>query len=153
MEKLAAKVERLIKEEAAVAPAGTSSTQDLAERLRSALARNAMGVRPDDAKWRAARTAVREARDAWQRIAFVPDDETRALEARFKAACARVMDQVERHVGPAEDGSDGGFGGAGRPDRPGRAGGRASRDKRSTRGVRDGGDGGRGGPGRPLRAK
>ena len=59
MERLIAKVESLIKEEEPVAPANKSATELLAERLRSALASNAMGVRPDDAKWRAAGTSGR----------------------------------------------------------------------------------------------
>ena len=119
MEKLIAKVENLIKEEKPVAAANKSATELLAERLRSALASNAMGSRADDTKWRAASATVEEAQDAWQRIAPVPSEDTRALEARFKAACKRVMDQVKLHVSPPVGGPGGGFGG-GRPGgRPG----------------------------------
>jgi hypothetical protein len=127
MEKLIAKVENLIKEEKPVATANKSATELLAERLRSALASNAMGSRADDTKWRAAATTVEEAQDAWQRIAPVPGEDTRALEARFKAACKRVMDQVKLHVSPPVGGPGGGFGGGrpgGRPGQGGPSGGR-----------------------------
>jgi hypothetical protein len=78
-----------------------------------------MGSRADDTKWRAAGATVEEAQDAWQRIAPVPGEDTRALEARFRAACKRVMDQVKLHVSPPVGGPGGGFGG-GRPGgRPG----------------------------------
>jgi hypothetical protein len=156
MEKLVAKVERLIKEEEPVAPASRSTTQDLAERLRSALASNAMGVRADDSKWRAASTTVEQAQDAWQRITLVPDEDTRVLEVRFKVACKRVMDQVKLHVGPAVGGSDGGFRGGspgGRPDGPGRAGGRGPRGRRSTRGSGAGATAGEVDSGKPTLAK
>src|SRR5262249_21766730 len=94
MERLIAKVESLVTGEAPVAATDKSATELLADRLRSALANNAMGVRPDDAKWRAAGKAVEEAQGAWRRIATIPSEDTGALEDRFKAACTRVMDQV-----------------------------------------------------------
>jgi hypothetical protein len=122
MEKLIAKVEALIQEEKPAVATNKSATELLAERLRSALASNAMGGRADDSKWRAAGTTVQEAQDAWQRIAPVPCEDTHALEARFKAACKRVMDQVKLHVGAPVGGPGGGFGG-GRPGgRPGQKG-------------------------------
>jgi hypothetical protein len=119
MEKLIAKVEKLIEEDKPAASSNKSATELLAERLRSALASNAMGSRADDTKWRAASATVEEAQDAWQRIAPVPGEDTRALEARFKAACKRVMDQVKLHVSAPVGGPGGGFGG-GRPGGPGR---------------------------------
>jgi hypothetical protein len=145
MKKLIAKVEQLIQEEKPVAPANESATEVLAARLRSALANNAMGVRADDSKWRAAGTAVEEAQEAWRRLALLPDETTCALAERFKAACERVMDQVKLHV-RAVGGSDGGLEGSspgGRPSRAGRAGGRGPRAQRSTRGsgAGAGGDG------------
>src|SRR5262249_6541449 len=87
MLKLITKVENLVQEEKPAAASNKSATELLAERLRSALASNAMGSRADDSKWRAASAAVEEAQDAWHRIAPVPSEDTRALEARFKAAC------------------------------------------------------------------
>jgi hypothetical protein len=99
MERLIAKVESLVRDETPVAAPNKSATELLADRLRSALASNAMGVRPDDAKWRAAGKAVEGAREAWQRILRVPGADAGTLEDRFKAACTRVMDQVKVHVG------------------------------------------------------
>jgi hypothetical protein len=118
--KLLAKVESLLKDEAPVAVASKTGTELLAERLRSALASNALGVRPDEAKWRKAGRAVEEAQDAWRRILPVPGEDTDALEDRFRAACRRVTDQVKRHVGPS-GGFDGDFAGGGAPkSRPAR---------------------------------
>ncbi len=120
MQKLVAKVEALIEEDAKPAStAGKSATELLAERLRSALASNAMGKKADDSKWRNAATVVDEAQTAWHRLAPVPSDEATALETRFRAACKRVMDQVKLHVSAPVGGPGGGFGG-------GRPGGRSS---------------------------
>lgn len=146
MEKLIAKVEHLVKEEQPVAVAAKSATELLAERLRSALASNAMGGRADDSKWRAAGATVDEAMDAWQRIAPVPSEETRALEARFKTACKRVMDQVKLHVSPPVGGPGGGFGG-GRPGGPPK--GPSGSRKPGVPGSREG----RRGPGAPGQAR
>ncbi|MEO6026602.1 MAG: DUF349 domain-containing protein [Candidatus Binatia bacterium] len=152
LEKLVAKVENLIKEEGAtVAPATKSATELLAEKLRSALATNAMGVRPDESKWRAAGTTVDEAQNAWRRIAFLPNDETRALESRFKAACQRVMEQVKQHVRAPVEFPDDGAGGRGRDGRPRRekhAGGRGPGGPRPSRGpgAAAAGDAGRANP-------
>jgi hypothetical protein len=122
MQKLIAKVEALVEEDAKpAAAAGKSATELLAERLRSALASNAMGKRTDDSKWRNAASAVDDAKAAWHRLAPVPSEEATALEAMFKTACKRVMDQVKLHVSAPVGGPGGGFGGGrpgGRPARP-----------------------------------
>jgi hypothetical protein len=139
MERLIAKVESLVREETPVTAANKSATELLAERLRSALASNAMGVRPDDAKWRAAGKAVGEAQEAWRRIVRVPGEDTGALEDRFKAACMRVMDHVKLHVSPL-GGPDGDFAGGGLGGRSGRTkhpGGRGRGGQRPTRGSSD----------------
>jgi hypothetical protein len=100
MDRLIAKVETLVKEEAPGAVTTDKSAAELlAERLRSALESNALRARPDESKWRAAGKAVEEAREAWRRLPWVPGNDTSVLEARFKAACTRVMDQVKQHVG------------------------------------------------------
>ena len=123
MQKLVAKVEGLIEEnEKPAATSGKSATELLAERLRSALASNAMGKRGDDSKWRNAASTVDEATAAWYRLAPVPSEEATALEARFRTACKRVMDQVKLHVSPPLGGPGGGFGGGrpgGRPNNQG----------------------------------
>lgn len=139
MERLIAKVESLVREETPVAATNKSATELLADRLRSALASNAMGVHPDDAKWRAAGKAVEEAQEAWRRIVRVPGEDTGALEDRFKAVCTRVMDHVKLHVSPL-GGPDGDFAGGGPGGRSGRTkhpGGRGRGGPRPTRGSRD----------------
>lgn len=146
LEKLLVKVERLLKGDEPAAAAPASNTASLAERLRSALAQNAMGVRPDESKWRAARKTVEESQDAWRRIALVPTDETRALAARFEAACARVMEQVKRHVRSVET-FDEDREGRGRRDR------REGGGRRGQRPPRGGRPGAPGGAGRPTDAK
>ncbi len=126
MQKLVARIEALIDADEKPATTGKSATELLAERLRSALASNAMGKRADDSKWRNAATAVDEAKAAWHRLAPVPSDEATALETRFRAACKRVMDQVKLHVSPPVGGPGGGFGG-GRPGNPSHSKGPGSR--------------------------
>jgi hypothetical protein len=104
LERLVAKVESLVGEEAPAAQeADKSPAESLAERLQAALEKNALGVRADDERWRAAGRAVEEAREAWQRLLWLPGMDTGALEQRFEAACTQVMEQVERHVGPTKD--------------------------------------------------
>ena len=155
MERLIAKVESLVREETPVPAANKSATELLAERLRSALANNAMGVRPDEAKWRAAGKAVAEAQEAWRRIVRVPGEDTRALEDRFKAACTRVMDHVKLHVRPSS-GPDGDLAGGGPGGRSGRAknsGGRGRGDRRPTRGSSDARRGGEAARAEPTNAK
>ncbi|MBM3751840.1 MAG: DUF349 domain-containing protein [Acidimicrobiia bacterium] len=127
MQKLVAKIEALIDEdEKPASTAGKSATELLAERLRSALTSNAMGKRADDSKWRIAATAVDDAKAAWHRLAPVPSEEATTLEAKFKAACKRVMDQVKLHVSPPVGAPGGGFGG-GRPGNPSGSRGQGSR--------------------------
>jgi hypothetical protein len=100
MDRLIAKVEALLREKAPVSVTTDKSAAELlAERLRSALESNALRARPDEAKWRAAGKAVEEMQEAWRRLPWVPGNDTSVLEARFKAACTRVMDQVKQHVG------------------------------------------------------
>ncbi|MFT4572224.1 MAG: hypothetical protein ACI91F_003124, partial [Candidatus Binatia bacterium] len=104
MERLIAKVESLVAEEdAPVAATDKSPTELLAERLQSALESNAMGVRPDEVKWRAAGKAVEEAQAAWQRLAWLPDETMSLLESSFEAACTRVIDEVKQHVDLSSD--------------------------------------------------
>ena len=93
--------------------AGLSQTELLAARLRSALASNAMGGRgSDDAKWRAAADAVRDAQSAWHRLAPLAVKEAHSLEGRFREACRRVNDLARRHA-PHGHGSNRGQGGGG----------------------------------------
>lgn len=120
MEKLVARVESHLAD-VKEAPEGLSATEMLAARLRSALASNAMGGRgSDDAKWRAAADAVKDAQAAWQRLSPIAGPETRALEARFREACRKVMEQARRHGhghGPGPGPSHGHGSGGRRPER------------------------------------
>jgi hypothetical protein len=99
MQKLVARVESLLGDTREGAE-GQSQTELLAARLRSALASNAMGGRvSDDSKWRAATDAVKDAQAAWQRLPLLPGQEARALEARFRDVCRRVLDHARRVSG------------------------------------------------------
>lgn len=104
MEKLAAKIEAFLADVKDDAP-GLSATEALAAKLRSALASNAMGGRAsDEAKWRAAAEAVKEAQSSWDRLSPIAGADARPLEQRFREACRRVMEQAKRHrasSGPA----------------------------------------------------
>jgi hypothetical protein len=100
MEKLIARVEAVVASTGADAPVEQplSQTELLAQKLRSALASNAMGKGvSDESKWRQAGDVVRDAQSAWLRLAPVPGDQARSLESRFQKACRRVMDQVRSH--------------------------------------------------------
>jgi len=99
MEKLVARVEALV-DAAAETRGGLSPTEQLAARLRTALASNAMGGHTsDDAKWRNAADIVKEAQASWLRLGPLTSDDARTLDNKFRAACRRVMDQARRHGG------------------------------------------------------
>jgi hypothetical protein len=104
MEKLLAKVEAFLSDVREDAP-GLSPTEALAAKLRSALASNAMGGRgSDEAKWRGAAEAVKDAQASWDRLSPIAGADARPLEQRFRDACRRVMDHAKRHrpsSGPA----------------------------------------------------
>jgi len=105
MEKLVAKVEELVRDTHETASAShTSQTELLAARLRSAFATNAMGGRAsDESKWRAAADLVKDAQGAWARLVPLGDPAARSLDARFREACRRVLDQARRHSGPGSN--------------------------------------------------
>ncbi len=101
MEKLVARIESHLADLPAAPESGVSPTELLAARLRSALASNAMGGRGDneEAKWRAAADAVKDAQAAWQRLPPASAPGTAALEARFREACRRISDRARRQTG------------------------------------------------------
>ena len=108
MNKLIARVESYLGD-VREAPVGQSQAEMLAAKLRSALATNAIGGRAtEEAKWRAAADAVKEAQTAWMRLAPVGGAEARSLETRFRDVCRRVMDHARRQTS----------GGSRRPARP-----------------------------------
>lgn len=97
LEKLVTKVEGFLSD-VPEAKSGMSATEALAARLRNALASNAMGGRAsEDAKWRSAAEAVKEAQAAWDRLSPVAGSDARDLETRFRDACRRVNEQARRH--------------------------------------------------------
>lgn len=95
MEKLVHRLEASLAELGDVAPQGLSQTQQLAERLRSALASNAMGGRVnEDVKRRAAGDALKDAQVAWQRLPPISLPEARALESRFRELSRKIGDRL-----------------------------------------------------------
>jgi len=73
-------------------PASALSGQDLARRLKEALATNTMGGRGEaEAKRRAEVDEVKAAQAAWRRLPPLPGDAGAALEHRFRAACDRFF--------------------------------------------------------------
>jgi hypothetical protein len=51
-----------------------------------------------EARLRTATDTVKDAQGAWLRLPPAPGPEGRALEARFREACRRVMDQARRQT-------------------------------------------------------
>jgi hypothetical protein len=96
MEKLLARVETYltdVREE----PSGLSATEALAAKLRSALASNAMGGRAsDEAKWRSAAEAVKEAQVAFDRLVPIAGSDAKSIESKFREACRRILDHARR---------------------------------------------------------
>jgi hypothetical protein len=121
MEKLVTKVEGLVrdsKSDSAAQVQQTTQTELLAAKLRSAFATNAMGGRAgEDSKARASADLVKDAQGAWSRLVPLSDPAARALEARFREACRRVLDNARRQGGGGAT-SGGGRRGAGQPGLP-----------------------------------
>ena len=101
MEKLVARVESFVNEK----ETGTgSSSQDLAARLREALAANTIGGRAgEENKWRGMAEEVRQAQASWARLVPVPGETGRQLSERFHKACNRFFDQYRRRVPQTQD--------------------------------------------------
>ena len=93
MEQLCERVERAVDEAGRTTDIASAPPEALASLLKNALAANTIGGRVDEeAKRRAAVTAVREAQSSWRRIGPVPGEEGRALAARFHRACRRFFE-------------------------------------------------------------
>jgi hypothetical protein len=127
-EKLVVRVEGLLAE---LAPGGGAprpqNAEELAARLRDALASNTIGGREAvEAKWHSASVEVESAQAAWKRLGPVPGAEGRDLSARFEQACRRFFEQRPKpkpeRERPRGDGSRPGAGRGPRPrfDRPDR---------------------------------
>jgi hypothetical protein len=93
-EKLVLRVEGLLAE---LAPDGSASrpqtAEELAARLRDALASNTIGGRAAvEAKWHSASAEVESAQAAWKRLGPVPGSEGHDLALRFEQACKRFFE-------------------------------------------------------------
>jgi hypothetical protein len=100
MEKLVSRVEALVND----AEPRQDSPQDLAARLREALASNTIGGRAgEESKWRTMAEDVRQAQSSFARLVPVPGETGRQLNDRFHKACNRFFDQYRRKV-PAPSG-------------------------------------------------
>ena len=97
MEKLVTRVETLV----AGAEPKQDSPQDLATRLREALASNTIGGRAgEESKWRGMAEEVRQAQASFARLVPVPGESGKQLADRFHKACNRFFDQYRRKVPP-----------------------------------------------------
>ncbi len=93
MEKLCARVERVLEEELRLA-GGEASGADLAQRLRNALASNTIGGHAAvEARWQAAQQEVESAQAAWRRLGPLPGEAGLTLRGRFEDACRRFFAQ------------------------------------------------------------
>jgi hypothetical protein len=142
MEKLVTRLETLLEQlnEGAPEPKkALSPTELLAQKLRSALAQNAMGGRSsDDSKWRSAADTLKDAQASWQRLPPVPGDQAAALQQRFNTVARKIGDLVRKnqpsHGGGGKQGG-GHQGGGGHKGGPSAGSGQAGRrdDKRPQR--------------------
>jgi hypothetical protein len=95
MEKLVARLESFVSENEGKPESG----QDLAARLREALASNTIGGRAgDESKWRGMADEVRQAQSSFSRLVPVPGEAGKELSERFHKACNRFFDQYRRKV-------------------------------------------------------
>lgn len=95
MEKLVARLESFVSEN----EARPESSQDLAARLREALASNTIGGRAgDESKWRGMADEVRQAQSSFSRLVPVPGEAGKELSERFHKACSRFFDQYRKKV-------------------------------------------------------
>ncbi len=98
MEKLVARVEKLLADQTPGKPAANlSPAERLAQQWRDRLASNTIAgagsPQRDDAKWKAAEQDVRSAQQQWQRLGPVPAAVAAEMGARFDAACRRFFDR------------------------------------------------------------
>lgn len=91
-EKLCARIEELLPEKEEAPPAQTA--EEMADRLRNALAENALGADLGNqlADGRTIDEAVAELKELWERTGPVPGPDGEALERRFSSACDRNVD-------------------------------------------------------------
>ena len=91
LERLCTRLEAIVAQCQPAADAANATGGDLAERLRNALAANAMGGEAErQARWQAAREEVDEIHGSWQRLGTTMSS-VADLESRFKAAHAHFL--------------------------------------------------------------
>ena len=100
-ERLVTRVETLLEELAASGRTPQAQTaQELAARLRDALASNTIGGRAAvEEKWASAANEIESSQAAWKRLGPIPGEQGRSLAERFERACRGFAEQrpkVER---------------------------------------------------------
>ena len=105
MEKLVAKVEKLLPTEAAEPAKNLSPAELLARQWREALAANTMGAgsgrQAEDARQRAAEQEVRSAQAAWARMGPLSPDQRKPLQERFDRAVRKFLELRRRSAARA----------------------------------------------------
>ncbi len=105
MEKLVAKVEKLLPTEAAEPAKNLSPAELLARQWRDALAANTMGVgasrQAEDARQRAAEQEVRSAQAAWARMGPLSPEQRKPLQDRFDRAVRKFLEMRRRSAARA----------------------------------------------------
>jgi hypothetical protein len=100
MQKLIAKVEKLLPAESAEPAKNLSPAELLARQWREALAANTMGAgaarQAEDARQRAAEQEVRSAQAAWNRLGPLPAEERRPLQERFDRSVRKFFEMRRR---------------------------------------------------------
>jgi hypothetical protein len=99
MQQLVEKVEAMVPAVGETA-ATLSPTERLAQRLREALAANAMtggqGAASDESRWREAEQELHRVQAQWVRLGPVPVELARPLNERFQHACRRFSEQQKK---------------------------------------------------------
>jgi len=92
-EKLLARVLGLVAELTPASASAAQNAEDLAARLRDALASNTIGGREAvEQRWHASAPEVEAAQTAWKRLGPLPGADGRALAERFEHACRRFSE-------------------------------------------------------------
>lgn len=105
MEKLVAKVEKLLPTESSEPAKNLSPAELLARQWREALAANTMGAgsarQAEDARQRAAEQEVRSAQAAWARLGPLSPDQRKPLQERFDRAVRKFSEMRRRSTARA----------------------------------------------------
>ena len=113
MQKLIAKVEKLLPAESAEPVKNLSPAELLARQWREALAANTMGAgsarQAEDARQRAAEQEVRSAQAAWTRLGPLPSEERKPLQERFDRAVRKFFEMRRRTGARVKDSASGQF--------------------------------------------